>query len=82
MSASQSIFNPPPLSIAGLAADNQLVIWNSSPNVVYVVLATTDLTQPWVNISGNIPSQGTTTSFYDSNPSTTQKFYMIEAVTP
>jgi hypothetical protein len=47
--------------------------------VNYEVLATTNLTQPFQPISTIIPSQGTTTSFYDPNPEQ-QKFYEIEMV--
>jgi len=69
----------PPLQISGLANNNQLVLWNSAPGLNYEVLATTNLAQPFQNISGIIPSQGSTTSFYDANPAS-QKFYEIELV--
>jgi hypothetical protein len=68
-----------PLVISGLGDNNQLVLWNSTPGVNYQVLATTNLAQPFQPISGIIPSQGTTTSFYDANPAP-QKFYKIEMV--
>jgi hypothetical protein len=68
-----------PLVISGLGGNNQLVLWNSTPGVNYEVLATTNLAQPFQPISGIIPSQGTTTSFYDANPEP-QKFYEIEMV--
>jgi hypothetical protein len=45
----------------------------------YQVLATTNLTQPFLPISNIIPSQGLTTSYYDPNPAD-QKFYQIEMV--
>jgi hypothetical protein len=79
ISDTQSVFVPPPLTISGLAGNNQLILWNSTPNVIYQVLATTNLAQPFLPISGNIPSQGATTSFYDPNPAL-QKFYEIEIV--
>jgi len=69
----------PPLVISGLAGNNQLVLWNSAPGVNYQVLATTNLAQPFQNISGVVPGQGITTSFYDANPAA-QKFYEIQMV--
>ena len=68
-----------PLVISGLGGNNQLVLWTSTPGVNYEVLATTNLAQPFQLISGIIPSQGATTSFYDANPAP-QKFYEIEMV--
>ena len=68
---------PLPLRISGLTNNNQLVIWDSAPGLNYQVLATTNLTQPFQPISGIVPSQGMTTSFYDANPAA-QKFYEIE----
>ena len=73
---SRSIIVSPPLKIAGLASNNQLVLWNSVPGVDYEVLATTNLTQPFQSISGAIPSQGSTTSWYDTAPAA-QKFYQV-----
>jgi hypothetical protein len=69
----------PPLLISGLASGNQLVLWSSAPGVNYQVFATTNLAQPFQAISGLIPGQGATTSFYDPNPAS-QKFYEIEMV--
>jgi hypothetical protein len=78
ISDTRSVIVAPPLVISGLGGDNnQLVLWNSAPGVNYQVLATTNLTQSFQPISGIIPSQGTTTSYYDSNPAT-QKYYQIE----
>jgi len=68
---------PLPLRISGLTNNNQLVIWDSAPGLNYQVLATTNLTQPFQPVSGIVPSQGMTTSFYDANPAA-QKFYEIE----
>jgi len=79
ISDTRSVIVAPPLVISGLGSNNQLVLWNSAPGVNYEVLATTNLTQPFQPISGIIPSQGTTTSFYDANPAP-QKFYEIEIV--
>jgi len=69
----------PQLVISGLSGNNQLVSWNSAPDVTYQVWATTNLAQPFQLISTNIPGQGSTTSFYDPNPAP-QKYYEIEAV--
>ena len=69
----------PPLKISNLANNNQLVMWSSAPGVNYQVLATTNLLQAFQPVSDIIPSQGTTTSFYDANPSS-QKFYQIQMV--
>ena len=69
----------PPVKITGLSSNHQLVMWNSVVGVNYQILATTNLTQPFQPISGTIPSQGSTTSFYDANPAP-QKFYEVELV--
>ncbi len=79
LSDTRTVIVPPPLVISGLGDNNQLVLWDSTPGVNYEVLATTNLTQPFQPISGVIPSQGMTTSFYDANPAP-QKFYEIEMV--
>lgn len=77
ISDSRSVTVAPPLQIAGLNSDNtQLIIWDSVPNVNYQVLATTNLAEPFEPI-GNMPSQGSTTSFYDPDPEP-QKFYEVE----
>jgi hypothetical protein len=70
----------PPLVISGGSSINkQLVSWSSAPGVTYQVFATTNLSQPFQLVSTNVPSQGSTTSFYDTN-SAAQKFYEIEAI--
>jgi hypothetical protein len=69
----------PPLTISGLANSNHLILWDSAPGVNYLVLATTNLTQSFQVISGIIPAQGSTTSFYDPN-SSDQKYYQIQMV--
>jgi hypothetical protein len=68
-----------PLMISGLANNNQLVLWSSTPGLNYQVLATTNLAVPFTPISDVIPSQGLTTSFYDDNPAP-QKFYRVMLV--
>jgi hypothetical protein len=70
---------PPPPMITGLSSNNQLVTWSSTAGLTYEVFATTNLTQPFKLISTNIPSQGSTTTFYDTNAAT-QKFYEVEEV--
>jgi hypothetical protein len=72
----RSFIVAPPLKIAGLASNHQLLLWNSVPGVNYQVLATSNLAQPFQPIGTLLPSQGPTTSFYDGNP-WTQKFYQI-----
>jgi hypothetical protein len=68
----------PPIRLANLTGtNNQLVMWNSIPGVNYAVLATTNLTQPFQSISGPLPSQGNSMSYYDS-ASAPQKFYEVE----
>jgi hypothetical protein len=67
----------PPLRISGLANNNQLILWDSAPGVNYQVFATTNLAQSFQPISNIVPSQGTTTSFYDPDLAD-QKFYEIE----
>ena len=80
ISDTRSLTVTPPLNISTLGGDNnQLVIWSSAPGVNYQVLATTNLAQPFQSISGVVPSQGTTTSYYDSSTNSPgQKFYQIE----
>jgi hypothetical protein len=82
ISDTRSVIVVPPLTITGLGGDNnQLVLWNSAPGVNYQVLATTNLMQPFQSISGIVPSQGTTTSFYDNDTNVVpQKFYQVEMV--
>jgi len=80
LSNTTTVLVAPPLVISGLGgANNQLVSWSSASNVTYQVWATTNLNQPFQLISTNLPSQGSTTSFYDTN-SAPQKFYQIEAI--
>jgi hypothetical protein len=67
----------PPLQISSLSGNNQFVLWDSVPGVNYEVLATTNLSQPFEPVSGIIPSQGSTTSFFDTNTAP-QKFYEVE----
>ena len=75
----RSVIVAPPLMISGLVGNHQLLMWGSVTGVNYQVLTTTNLSQPFQPASTPIPSQGTTTSFYDTNPAP-QKFFEIEMV--
>ncbi len=77
ISDSRTLTIAPPLRISGLAGNNQLLLWDSAPGAQYQVLATTNLTQPFQPLGSIVPSQGGTTSFYDSDL-TAQKFYEVE----
>jgi len=81
LSDTRTVIIPPPLVISGLASNNQLLIWDSAPGINYIVLATTNLAQPFTPISGTIPGTGTSTFYYDySTTNSPQKFYKIEAI--
>jgi glycosidase len=79
LSDTRTVIVAPPLRISGLASSNQLVIWDSAPGVDYEVLATTNLTQPFISISSVIPGNGSSTYFFDDSPAQ-QKFYEIMTV--
>ena len=79
ISDSRSVVVAPPYQIGGILSNNQLVIWNSLAGVNYQVLATTNLALPFQPVSGLVPGNGGTASFYDQNPAP-QKFYEIEIV--
>lgn len=76
----RTVIVAPPLVISGLTENYQLLSWSSAPGVTYQVYATTNLSQPFEPI-GTVPSQGSTTSYYDQNPEP-QKFYEVEALQP
>ena len=80
LSQAQVVIVPSPLVISGLVSNFQSVVWSSTPGLNYVVLATTNLGQPFTPISGVIPASGLSTSYLDvSNvPPVAQKFYEIE----
>lgn len=82
LSDTRTVIVPPPLVISGLASNNQLVVWSSTPGVDYTVLATTNLSQPFTPISGVIPANGLSTSYLDvsNSPPVPQKFYEIQVV--
>ena len=66
------ILSPPPY-ISGLVGVNHSVVWSSVSGVNYVVLATTNLIQPFVPVSGVIPATGPTTSFMDVSNTTRRR---------
>jgi alpha-amylase len=84
LSNSVTVIVPPPLVISAsvLASDNQTVVWSSTPGTNYMVLATTNLSQPFTPISGVISATGLSTSYVDisNSPPVPQKFYEIEVV--
>jgi hypothetical protein len=82
LSDTRTVIVPPPLSISGLDESNQSVIWSSTPGVTYLVLATTNLSQQFVPVSGTILATGLTTTYLDvsNTPSAAQRFYKIKVV--
>lgn len=82
LSDARTVIVPPPLVISGLVNSHQTVVWSSTPGVNYLVLATTNLSQPFTPISGAIPASGLSTSYLDvsNSPPVPQKFYEIEVV--
>jgi hypothetical protein len=64
---------------ASLGSNHQTVSWSSAPGVTYEILATTNLTQPFLPIGTNLAGQGSTASFDDTNAAP-QKFYQVQAV--
>ncbi len=82
LSDTRTVLVPPPLVITGLTPAYQSVVWSSTPGSNYIVLATTNLSQPFTAISGVIPAAGLSTTFQDraNTPPATQKFYEIETV--
>ena len=68
------------LRITSLENGNQLIVWDSIPNVNYQVLATTNLNYPLLPISPVITASGASTFFYDNTPDRVGKFYRIQVV--
>jgi glycosidase len=79
VSDTKSVIITQPLQITSLTGNNQL-LWTSAPGLNYVVLATTNLSEPFEPISDVIPSQGTSTFYSDQTYTNTvpMKFYEIE----
>ena len=82
LSDTRTVIVPPAPVISGLASTNQTVVWSSTPGVNYMVLATTNLVQPFTPVSGVIPANGPATSYQDisNSPPAPQKFYEIKIV--
>jgi alpha-amylase len=82
LSDTRTVIVPPPLAISGLDESNQSVIWSSTPGVTYMVLATTNLSQAFVPISGTIMATGLTTTYLDTSntPPAAERFYKIKVV--
>lgn len=71
-----------PLVVSGWDNNNQLLSWQSTPGLNYIVWATTNFSVPFQPISYIIPAQGTSTVFFDNFTSAPpQKFYQVEEVT-
>jgi hypothetical protein len=79
LSATTSVIVAPPLRISGLAGNDQLVVWDSAPGINYQVLATTNLSEPFVPISPVIPATTASTVYFDTS-SAPEKFYIIQVV--
>ncbi len=80
LSDTRSVIVAPPLVITGLANNNQLVVWDSASGINYQVLATTNLSAPFVPISPVIAGSGDSTFYYDNSDPVPQKFYQIQVV--
>jgi hypothetical protein len=76
LSDTRSVIVAPPLQVSGLSGNDRIIMWNGIPGVNYLVLATTNLLQPFQVISGLIPGVGGSTEFFDPDPAP-QKFYEI-----
>lgn len=71
-----------PLVVSGWDNNNQLLSWQSTPGLNYIVWSTTNLSLPFQPISDVIPAQGTSTVFFDNFTSAPpQKFYEVQQVT-
>ncbi len=79
---SRTVIVPPPLMISAVNPGTEQVIWSSTPGVNYIVLSTTNLTQPFTPASGTITANSLSTTFLDvsNSPPAPQKFYEIEQV--
>jgi alpha-amylase len=82
LSSIRTVIVPPSLVISGLVSNYQTVVWSSTPGSNYMVLATTNLAQPFTPVSGVISASGLSTSYQDisNSPPTPQKFYEIKVV--
>jgi glycosidase len=82
LSDTKTVIVAPPFQITSLANTGAypLIVWGSTPNVNYQILATTNLTQPFEPIGPVVTTNGFSASFYDTSPVAPQKFYEIEIV--
>ncbi len=82
ISDTRIIMVAPPLKISGLSGSgvgNKQVVWDSALGALYKVLATTNLSQPFQDISGPVSGAGGSTFFFDTDTNTPQqKFYEIQ----
>jgi hypothetical protein len=82
VSDTKTVIISQPLQITTVNPGDQLIVWASTSGVNYIVMATTNLLQPFEPISGVIPGQGTSTYYNDTanDPPVPQKYYEIEAI--
>jgi hypothetical protein len=77
----RTVIVPPPLLITGYpSSSDPLIVWDSTPGLNYLVLATTNLSEPFVPVSPVIPAGGLSTFYYDDSPGAPQKFYIIQTL--
>ncbi len=81
LSDTKSLIVAPPLVITGWDNNNQLLSWASTPGVNYLVLATTNLSEPFQPVSDIIPSQGNSTVYFETSTPAPIKFYEVESLT-
>ena len=60
------------------ATGTSVLTWNSKPGANYVLEFSTTLLAPWIEINGNIPSQGETTTFESTIPGEPLGFYRVK----
>jgi len=56
------------------------ILWNSAPGINYQVWTASDLSTPFSQLSGTIPSAGATTSYTDTSAGGEHKYYNIHVV--
>jgi hypothetical protein len=74
----RTVLVPEPLRISGFTGVSQSLVWSSVPGVNYLVLATTNLSEPFQPVSPVITATGLSTAYYDPLPAAPQKFYLIQ----
>ncbi len=68
------------LRITGLENGNQTLVWPGVSNIFYQVLSTTNLSQPFVPVSGRLPGNGGSMFYYDATPNLQGKYYRVQVV--